>query len=195
MKKDYFNGRTDADKKIIHLFVTDNCTHNCKLCCNKLYGIDEIPVVTIEELKNADTICLTGGEPFLIDEIDDFAYRIKSQFPNIRQIYAYTCGDSLYHWLERHPLYSLQNIDGVNISPKNKYDTDCVVKIFSNSDYKEELISLWSNRIYLFPNIDSSRIDALDLNGYESIKVMKREWQEDFEPDSGIFRRLPILFE
>lgn len=192
MEKDYFNGKSESDKKIIHLYVLDKCSHHCKLCCNKEYDTMKIPVVSIQELQNAEMICLTGGEPFLLDNICDFAEQIKKQFPNIKQIFVYTCGDSLYHWLQRNN--TLHGIDGVNISPKNKYDTECVVNMFSNKDYRQQLIDLWSNRIYVFPNIDIEKIWALDIDKYESINIMRREWQEEFEPDSGIFRRLPILF-
>lgn len=202
VKKDYFNGKRASDKDIIHLYMLNTCTHKCKLCCNKLYSVDEIPVVTVEELKRANTICLTGGEPFLIDSICDFAGDIKAQYPNIKQVYVYTCGDSLWHWLEHHNLSALQNIDGVNISPKNKYDVECVRKIFNNPNYREDILRLWSSRIYVFPNVRFLEFDhevfswpkMLRLDGYESIKIIDREWQEDFEPESGIFRRLPILF-
>lgn len=190
MEKDYFNGKTDADKKIIHLYILNKCTHHCKFCCNNEYSTNSIPVATVEEMQNANTICLTGGEPFLLDEICDFAKQIKQQYNNIKQIYVYTCGDSLYHWLERNK--TLHDIDGVNISPKNRYDADCVNKILETPDYVNQLLGMWSNRIYLFPNVRT--LINRDLQCYDSINIMDREWQEDFEPDSGIFRRLPILF-
>lgn len=180
------------NEEIIHLYILNQCSHHCALCCNKQYSIDEIPVVQVEELKNARMLCLTGGEPFLLPNICNFAEQIRKQYPNIEQIFVYTCGDSLYHWLEDGN--KLHHIDGVNISPKNKYDTECVVNLFINPEYREQIISLWSSRIYVFPNIDMARINALNLNGYESIKIMHREWQTEFKAQSGIFRRLPILF-
>lgn len=190
MKKDYFNGKTEDDKKIIHLFITSNCTHHCKLCCNNEYGVDEIPVVSVPELKSAEVICLTGGEPFLIPGICDLAKSVKAQF-GPKQIYVYTCGDSLYQWLSKYG--TLHDIDGVNISPKNRFDAECVTKIFKLPDYRNQILSMWSNRIYLFPNV-RNQISTEDFWGYENVEVINREWQEDFEPDSGIFRRLPVLF-
>lgn len=192
MKKDYFNGKNESDKKIIHLYILNKCSHHCKFCCNNEYSVSDIPVVSVEELKNAEMICLTGGEPFLLDEVCNFSEEIKKQYPNVKKIFIYTCGDSLYHWLQKNK--TLHGIDGVNISPKNKYDTECVLNIFNNPEYKSQIIDLWSNRIYVFPNIDIERFWNLDIEKYESINIMRREWQEDFEPDSGIFRRLPILF-
>ena len=137
MTKDYFNGKTEDDKKIIHLYMLNKCTHHCKLCCNKEYSVDSIPVVTVEELKNAEVVCLTGGEPFLLDGICDFAGKIKEQYPNIKQIYVYTCGDSLLSWLEKGNV--LHDIDGVNISPKNKYDSECVNTLFRHPVYRDQI--------------------------------------------------------
>lgn len=190
---EYFNGKTEDDKKIIHLYILNKCTHKCKLCCNKLYSVDEIPVVTVEELKNAETICLTGGEPFLLNCIDDFAGTIKLQYPNIKNIYIYTCGDSLLNWLKTDivTFTGIYSIDGVNISPKNKYDAECVNTLFSDY-FKPYLKDLKSNRVYIFPEIEEYiNTSLIDL---PNTKVINRKWQENFEPDSGIFRRLPVLF-
>lgn len=177
--------------KIIHLFITSKCTHNCKNCCNKQYNIDEIPVITVDELKYADTVLLTGGEPFMLfDYLEDFAKMLKHGFPNIKQLYVYTCGDSLHKYLQKGK--TLDIFDGVNIAPKNRYDAECVNDIFAYR--KDEILSLASSRLYIFPEVEPYvKISA--LNGYDNFKIIYREWQEEFIPDSGIFRRLPILFE
>ena len=180
------------NNKIIHLYLLNRCTHKCTLCCNKQYDIDKIPVVTVEELKYADTICFTGGEPFLLENIDDFAGAVKLQYPNITNIYVYTCGDSLLRWMTTDIItyMGMQYIDGVSISPKNKYDAECVNKLFSDF-LKHDLKGLKSNRVYVFPEVkeylDTSLIDL------PNTEVIDRTWQEDFKAASGIFRRLPIL--
>ena len=72
-----------------------------------------------------------------------------------------------------------------------------MAKIFESDYFREQILSLWSNRIYLFPNVieEWNKYDTLRfLNDYESVNVLKREWQEQFVAASGIFRRLPILF-
>lgn len=179
------------DNKIIHLFITERCTHNCELCCNKQYNIDEIPVITVSELKNAHTICLTGGEPFLYSGVCDFAKRIKEQYPNVQNIYVYTCGDSLYSYMKRSDLHS---IDGVSISPKNGYDANCICALMNTPSYRRTLFELKSNRIYVFPNVTKGWIESLELEG-PSFDVINRQWQEKFEPaKDSIFRRLPVLF-
>lgn len=180
------------NKKIIHLYLLNRCTHHCKFCCNKQYSVDEIPVVTVDELKYAETVCLTGGEPFLLDNICDVAKSIKQQYPNIKYVYVYTCGDSLYDFLMEGN--SLHNIDGVNIAPKNKYDAECVNRIFEHYNLKSQVLRLWSNRIYLFPEV-KRLIRISDIKDYESVSIIEREWQEEFKAASGIFRRIPILLD
>lgn len=53
-----------SDKGAIHLMINRWCGNSCPLCCNKQYDLDTVPVVTVEELKAAHTVMLTGGEPF-----------------------------------------------------------------------------------------------------------------------------------
>ena len=60
------NCKTDTTKKIIHLLVTSLCNRNCKHCCNKQYNLNDVQHVTDEELREAEIICITGGEPFFI---------------------------------------------------------------------------------------------------------------------------------
>ncbi len=60
------NPKTDATKKVIHLMVTPLCNRNCRYCCNKQYDINDISYVTDEELREAEVLCLTGGEPFFV---------------------------------------------------------------------------------------------------------------------------------
>lgn len=184
---------THDDNKVIHLYILDECTHHCKYCCNKQYDTMKIPVVTVEELQHAEVVCLTGGEPFLCDCVCDFAAGIKRQYPNVKKIFVYTCGDSLLSWLRKG--YKIHGIDGVNLSPKNKYDVECVQTIFNTPSYRAQVMDLWSNRIYKMPEVSDYMYDTLVLNTYENFDVTYREWQKEFIPNGGIFRRLPILFK
>lgn len=177
------------DKKIIHLLINTECGHNCKYCCNKQYNIDEIPVVTVGELKYADTVCLTGGEPFFTN-VDDLACRIKFEYSNIKNIYVYTSGRALaiYLWEDGN----LQNIDGVNISPKDMDDVQFIETLARQQSLKTEIDKLRSNRIYIFPEMQDRGIESWN---FENTEIIYREWQEEFKPNGGIFRRLPILFD
>lgn len=189
MKKDY---ETDDNKKIIHLYVISRCTNSCPLCCNNEYDIEKIPVVTVDELKNAETVCLTGGEPFLYEGICDFAQSIKKQYPNITNIYVYTSGLSLGRWFTWRDLH---HIDGINISPKGKHDMDALCRIFKYNYLTDQIYKLKSSRFYQFPDIKDEWVEALNIDKNSTLKIIKREWQEHFEPVSGIFRRIPVLFD
>lgn len=186
----------EEKNKIIHLFVIEKCNHNCPLCCNKEYDIEKIDVVTVEELKNAHTVLLTGGEPFLVIGICDFAHALKKQYPNIKNVYIYTCGDALLDWL----VYSgqrLHDIDGVNISPKNERDIECLRKILAYEPFREQLERLSSNRLYVFPET-MCKMDPTFLISAQAVLggFVKREWQANFVPSSdSVFRRVPVLLQ
>lgn len=179
------------DNKMIHLFIINECIHKCPLCCNNQYSVDGIPVVTVDELKYAEMILLTGGEPFLYSGIDEFAGRLKQQYPNIRHVYVYTSGTSLYEYFVENG-GTLDNIDGINISPKTKEEAKTVIKLFDDVDFCKRSKMFDSNRVYLFPNV-RFLTDVLDFKEY-GYEVFMREWQKEFVAKSGIFRRIPILF-
>lgn len=183
--------------KEIHLFLLEKCDHACELCCNKQYEIDKIPVITVDELKQAETILFTGGEPFLIGkELTGLARRIKAQYSNIKNIYAYTSGASLLEYLMDNLLHLesvLSYLDGVSIAPKNKNDMKCLETLFFN--YQRVLSNLRSNRIYMFPQFKNKIEDLYNSTPeLNHIDLIDRKWQETFEPGAGVFRRLPILF-
>lgn len=183
----------------LHLYIINRCTHNCPLCCNKQYSIDEIPVVTVEDLRSVDTICLTGGEPLLYGGIIDFAKKIKNQYRNVKYIYVYTSGDTLLRFFNRRPPYFglLRYLDGVSIAPKTKNDIQCIDTVFGLPPYWNVVSALSSNRIYVFPEQEKEMRKILDgVKDLENFHVIKREWKKDFNPaDDSIFRRLPILFD
>lgn len=76
-------------KPVMHLMITDQCNRNCKYCCNKQYDVKSIPFATREEFESVDTVCLTGGEPFKYEEPCWIAGGLKSNYPNIKNIYMY----------------------------------------------------------------------------------------------------------
>ena len=62
------------------------------MCCNRLYDLDKLPTITGEQLREAHTVCLTGGEPFLLDQWDliHLCGKIRQQYPNIQKVYIYS---------------------------------------------------------------------------------------------------------
>lgn len=169
--------KTKKKKKIIHLLVTTLCNRNCKHCCNKQYDLNDIPYVTDEELRDADILCITGGEPFLFSNPCEIAAYYKRKYSNIKEIYVYTNAVELLFYLNNN---DIENIDGLNISIKTPSDSDAFHKIVENFKY---LTKLKSNRLYVF--------DDLYADKPEGFEVFHREWQEEFEPSNdSIFRKI-----
>lgn len=80
------NERNENTKGIIHLLTTTLCNRDCKYCCNKQYDMNEILYVTDSELREAHTLCLTGGEPFLYTDPCAMAKHYKMRYRNIQNV-------------------------------------------------------------------------------------------------------------
>lgn len=180
---------------VLHLFITNECRHDCPLCCNKLYVIDEIPVVTVELLKKADTVCLTGGEPLCVSmfEMPKFIRRLRDQYPNIKNLYIYTSGQDLL--MAKHYLPNLVNngyVDGINVAPKDDKDWNSFYSVLITNP---DTFRGKSNRLYIFDE-QREKFNNLSMS-FEgiNIQVLGRKWQQVFNTsDNEHFVRLPILF-
>lgn len=171
------NDKNDTTKKVIHLMVTSLCNRDCKYCCNKQYDLNDIPYVTDEELREAETICITGGEPFVFTKPWVMANYYKRKYPNIKKVYVYTNAAELsYHLHDSH----LYDIDGLSISIKNQADVlafDRYIKV------DRRIRRMKSNRLYVF--------DKLYDEEPEGFTVIHREWQKEFHPaPDSIFRKV-----
>lgn len=170
------NERTESTKKVIHIMVTSLCERNCKYCCNKSYDLNDIPYVTDEELREAEIICITGGEPFQFTSPCDIAAYYKEKYPNIKSVYVYTNALELALYLRNGG--KIHHIDGLNVSIKCAMDVD----YFEEIKNKKKIKQLPSNILYVFNNLYHN-----DVHGF---KVVNREWQSDFEPaNDSIFRK------
>lgn len=163
--------------EIIHLLVTPLCDRNCKHCCNKQYDLNDTPIITDDELKNAHTLLLTGGEPFAYTNPSAIAKYYKSKYPNIKNVYVYGNAFELgIYLINRH---SLDGIDGVSVSIKNTKDKDYFCIICDN----KHITKLASNRLYVFGDLTPKHLGNFQL--------IRREWQEKFVPaNDSIFRRM-----
>lgn len=187
-KESNLNPRTEKTKKVMHLMVTSLCDRDCEYCCNKQYDLNSIPYATDEELREVETLCLTGGEPFAYTKPSAIAYHYKHKYPNIMRVIVYTNACEL--WL---PLIvnkaPLDHIDGLNISIKNLRDYQMLEDIIQNT----EVCLLPFNRIYVF-NEERYEDTMYLLTKYcklSRFEVIRREWQEDFKPaDDSIFRKI-----
>lgn len=181
---------------ILHLFITDTCRHDCPLCCNKLYVIDEIPTVTVSLLKRADTVCLTGGEPLSLDPIDfyNFCLELRSQYPNIKNLYVYTSGKELKnHWDTLKYLTTYKTLSGINVAPKDTEDWDGFVHTYK--EFPEFWDNLESNRLYVFDDQREAYAKVKPKLAGINAEILGRKWQQVFNtPDNEYFVRLPILY-
>lgn len=172
------NEKNEKTKNIIHLMVTSLCKRDCEFCCNKQYDLNDIPYVTKEELKDCETLCITGGEPFAFTDPSAIAFHYKSRYPNIKNVYVYSNATELRQYMFRNN--ALPYIDGVSVSIKNKLDLisfEFILKVFEMFKIK-----LKSNRLYVFNNL-------MPVNTGD-FEVFKREWQKEFKPsDDSIFRK------
>lgn len=192
-------------EKILHLFITNNCRHNCKLCCNKFYKILEIPVVSVELLKSVNTVCLTGGEPFWIkpEILANFIIKLRTQYQNIENLYIYTSGKELGEnlgnvmsiilsakspWLTK----SIQ-IDGITVGPKDFEDWVGLIKAMKHVQYFFNGVR--SNRLYVFEeHKEVYEIAKISFPKDCEINVISRKWDMVFNtPKNEYFARLPIL--
>lgn len=172
------NDKNEKTEEIIHLMVTSLCDRDCPDCCNKQYDLNNIPYVTDEELKNANTLCITGGEPFKFSNPNEIARYYRIKYPNIKNVYVYTNAIELVEYIlrEKH----LEYIDGVSVSIKNKVDA-FTFKSYIATD--KRITKLPSNRLYVFNNLFDEEV--------EGFTVIQREWQKEFVPaNNSIFRKV-----
>lgn len=183
------------ERNIIHLYVISECGKKCPMCCNKLYDIDAVPVVTVAELKSADTVCLTGGDPFLYNELYKFIDRLRGQYPNIKNLYAYTSGYALCNYLNLN-WFEIGKLDGVSIAPKDVNDWVSLKNILKNKALNSILSHMKSNRLMIFDSQKANFENFLKDIDLSMFTILGRKWDKEFNtPENEIFRRLPILFD
>ena len=172
------NERTDETKKIIHIMITDKCNRKCPDCCNNQYDINLIERVTAEELREAEIIFLTGGEPFAYyPDPCSLAHKIKQTYPNIKQVMIYTNAYELVTYLKMGGV--LHDLDGLTISIKSKKDMEAIKYLIEHDSLK----NIASIRTYVF--------DGFQTYIPANWDPRRRVWQKDFKPATdSIFRRL-----
>ena len=184
------------ERNIIHLYVINECGKKCPMCCNNLYDIDAIPVVTVAELKSANTVCLTGGDPFLYSELYKFIDRLRGQYPNIKNLYAYASGHALYNYLNLN-WFEIGKLDGVSIAPKDVSDWVSLKNILKKNEMLNKILSsMKSNRLMIFDSQKANFEKFLKNIDLSMFTILGRKWDKEFHtPENEIFRRLPILFD
>lgn len=126
---------------------------------------------------------MTGGEPFEFSSPNDIARDLKYVYKNIKNIYAYTNAHELDCYLFDHGYRakSLEYIDGLTISIKNKVDKAAFEASLIN---RHAVTNLKSNKLYVFLGFEDTKTN-------EYFEKHLRVWQEDFKPaPDSIFRRM-----
>lgn len=182
------NEKNSRTKKIIHLMITDKCDRKCPYCCNNQYSLDDIEEVTDEELRDAEMIFLTGGEPFQYHNPVEVASFIKCHFGSEKKIMVYTNALELGVWLAQ-AYHQIHSINGLTISIKNRYDK---VMFEDYICHHPDVLSLESVWVYVFPGFEDLKVTN------DKFIIKPREWQKDFKPaPDSIFRKMmnkPISF-
>jgi len=176
------NDKNDNTKGIIHIMITAKCDRNCPHCCNKQYSLDDIPVVTDQELQEAHTIYLTGGEPFAYSHPTIIARRLKQKYPNIKKIRVYTNAFELVNYFAQGG--DLDDIDGLTISIKDNRDRLAFENVIAGAVIIHQLKSIW---VYVFKGFE-------DVECPEDFTKIIREWQKEFvAAPNSIFRKIPKM--
>lgn len=194
MKKEQITSETT-----LHLYVTSNCTNHCPLCCNREYPVDQIPIVSPEELRTVNTLCITGGEPLLYPDkvrslIEDISIECwKNKWTNLKnqKVYIYTSGSELSQKVSQD---FIGIASGFSIGPKSYKDWKTVETLLR----EDSLRAYKNNRLYVFPEWEKVYKEFKEYYLPEltrSFEVVHRNWQKKFEPaQNSVFRRLPVLF-
>ena len=148
------NEKTEETSKKIHLMVTNLCSRHCPNCCNKCYSLDDIPLVTENELKDCETLFLTGGEPFEFCNVDALAKYYKEHYPNIENVIVYGNVKEFagYLFLANG---TLNYVDGVSLSIKDKEDLDTWNRFARDfMHHSGKIKNLIHNRLYYFIDVE-----------------------------------------
>lgn len=186
-------------EQIYHILIKKECNHQCPLCCNRLYDLDKLPTITGEQLRLADVICLTGGEPFMAEpnQLIRFCRNIRFEYRNIKKLYIYTSGYAFLKWTLTDWLNLLYFIDGLNISPKDENEWSSLHDLLKNKFWTTNMNApTQSNRLYIFADQwENYRKYIRDDSAISHWQVIGRKWDAEFKtPENEHFVRLPILF-
>ena len=165
----------------MHVMITTLCNRNCKYCCNNSYSIDEIPTATEDDFRRVDYICLTGGEPFLFTNPNEYAKKFKREYPHIEKVWVYSNAVELRDYLNKYPTAELNALDGISCSIKVHADAEAFKELLKD----ERIAALPDNLCYVFNNLLDTKCQ------FGNFKLKDREWQAEFTPAAdSIFRRI-----
>ncbi|UKK52119.1 hypothetical protein L6472_05945 [Prevotella sp. E13-17] len=189
-------------EQIYHILITEKCNYQCPLCCNNFYDIGNLPTVTTDMLREAHTVCITGGEPLIhgIGAITGLCQGLREQYPNIQKLYLYTSGLQLCNFSGSEIGYLYRFIDGINVSPKSRNGYHSFARFIKAPIWKlmPKRFANKTNRLYVFEEqlkLWEEVKKEYDIHLDGTWQVIGRYWDTTFNtPDNEHFVRLPILF-
>lgn len=154
--------------------------------------------LTVLDSFLAYVTCGKGNLHFYDSNLYDvykFINRLREQYPNIKNLYAYTSGYALYNYLNFNWIYSIK-LDGISIAPKDTNDWMSLKNILKNEVCSRVLSSMKSNRLMVFDTQKTNFKEFLKDIDLSMFTILGRKWDKKFSvPDNEIFRKLPVLFD
>lgn len=99
--------------KSCRILVSLRCNYTCGYCCNKIPGIlDQFKVTTLKDLDLTpyDDVCISGGEPFLKENIETVREIATLAHSLNKKVYIYTNLSVPLRWSD------ITLFDGWNVS-------------------------------------------------------------------------------
>ncbi len=163
----------------LRLLFTEKCDRNCKLCVNKNFSINDLPVV---DHLNYSEIIITGGEPLLfLDELIGFIKGIRITYKG--KIYLNTAKPPSFNDTELIKI--LPFVDGITLTLHTKID---VIKFVNYLFFNPTFWEGKSMRLVLF--------DGLSIRPEVNLKnwnLKQITWLEDCPlPEGEEFKRINI---
>ena len=168
--------------KTLRLLLTLECNLSCEYCCNKLLTVKKrFQEKTLEEcltaVKNGEyhTVCLTGGEPLLHNDIQSLLIKfdqLRTEHKSaILDLYLYTNGLLLNNIWREIPV-----LNGINVGIHYKHQMRDVFDAYP--DILSEPTTLYVEDIYreeYLPNIPDKFIKLWKRNECFN-NIEKEDW-------------------
>ena len=175
--------------KKLRLLVTTSCPHNCPLCYNKSYDLEQLQCVRRWDYQQ---IMITGGEPLSnvpkVIELIRTIRNVVSMQGTAPELFLYTsvCDDRLQ--------LILNLVDGVVVTPHGKDDVKAFIATNNLLLQSQQLNAGYnvSLRLNLFDDIKAMMPEDIDLSVWQ---VKHMEWLKECPvPVGEDFRRINNLW-
>lgn len=168
--------------KTLRLLLLEECNRSCEGCCNKDWDMAAVKTVAMDDYREAEVICLTGGEPMLYPE------RIAS-LVSLLKLIGVTAKFILYTAKSKRALdlvAMLHWLDGITLTLHEQYDVPAFELLQLYLLYATDLVASKSLRLNVFSGID---LEGVDTSGWQVKSGI--EWIKNCPlPENEIFRKL-----